>query len=200
MKNFYEMSELLRLAKLNESVCDNADKLNEMQVEDLEMQDLIKQFAFLSDKIDRMKGLLHTLTVRYEEIEEVLRPILDEMKDTEDKTLQVENIIVTVKRYGYPRSSPAYKEAYLLLLNKVNGKLKEIAEECLAAHTKQIQVATSIGVQKTENYVSNLFGKATNKLYSFAKHIWIKVLSVIRRDNNEIQQAINEFKNEAGPF
>lgn len=172
--------------------------LNEMHVEDPELQSLIKQFAFLSDKIDRMKGLLHTLTTRYDEIEDILRPILDEMKETGDKTLQVEDIIVTVKRYGYNRDSSQYKEAYAYLLSKVNGKLREIAEEVLAAHTKQVQIATSIGVQKTEGYVSNLFGKATSKLYAFAKHIWSNLLSIIRSDNQEIQQAIDEFRSETG--
>lgn len=161
---------------------------NEMQVTDLELQQKIKEFARLSDKIDELKGELKDLQTRYDGIEEILRPVLDEMKETGDKTLQVEGIIVTVKRYGHERESVGYKDACNYLLERVNASMQKIAQECLDAHTKTVQIATSIGVQKTEGIFSMIGG-----LVGKIKNLWFGFKNLLGFYNNQIDEAIAEF-------
>jgi septal ring factor EnvC (AmiA/AmiB activator) len=158
--------------------------LKETKVTDPKLIEEIKEFAELSDQIDVISGNLKKLQNRYKEIESNLRPVLEELKETKNRTLEVENIIVTIKREGYTRESASYKEAYEWLKNKVNRQLKKLVEEALEATKKTSKVASSIGVQKLDE----------NRILNALKKFWNRITQNIKTHNKNLTNAIRDFK------
>lgn len=123
-------------------------RINEAKVTDPYLAQKIMEFADLSNQLDRLKGELKAKDIRYKEIESELLPILEELERTGDRTLEVYDIIITIKKIGTYRTDYKYKEAFEWLLERVNQAMKDIV---LAAkeETKTItRIASSLGVQK----------------------------------------------------
>jgi predicted nuclease with TOPRIM domain len=85
------------------NLTDIYNNIQEVKVEDPELTAQIKEFAELSDEIDRVSARLKMIEKKYKGLEEVIRPVLDELDETKDKALEVENILVTIKRKGYDK-------------------------------------------------------------------------------------------------
>jgi len=123
--------------------------LTEMRVED-PIEEQVRKFAELSDQIDRLQVELKRYESEYKSLEGVLRPLLEQLNETDQKGLEIDGILVTIKRKGYSRETYAYKEAYEWLVERVNPAMKALAQEALDATKKIAQIASSIGVQKLE--------------------------------------------------
>lgn len=166
-------------------------RINEAKVEDPDLAEKIKKFAELSDKIDEIKADLKSLTKEYDDIEVHIRPILEELKKTKDSALQVENILITIKRAGYERENIKYKEAFELVYSKVNGQIKAIIDEAMEKSKTLTKVASSIGVQKlSENKLRKSLTSAIGKITSLLKPF----ISFLSKKNQEIDKTIADFK------
>ena len=166
-------------------------RINEATVEDPELVERIKKYAELSDKIDEIKADLKTLTKEYDDIEVHIRPILEELKKTKDNVLQVENILITIKRAGYERENIKYKEAFELVYSKVNGQIKAIIDEAMEKSKTLTKVASSIGVQKlSENKLRKSLTSAIGRITSLLKPF----ISFLSKKNQEIDKTIADFK------
>ena len=161
--------------------------LGEMRVTDEGLSRLIVDYSRLSDEIDRIKMELKEKEAKFKELEGQIRPVLEALDETEEKTLQVDDIIVTVKRKGYERTSVGYKELYEYLLERVNGSMRRIVEEARDANTKTVSVPSAIGVQKFEHGMLSSMG---NMIYG----VWRRLLSLIGIENEKIDMAISDFK------
>lgn len=122
--------------------------LREAKVEDPELVKQIKQYAELSDSIDKAKSELKKLESKYKELEDVIRPLLEELEETQDRALEVEDILVTIKKRGFERTSIAYKEALEWVRDRINPAMKKIVDDSLEATKKTSYIASQIGVQK----------------------------------------------------
>jgi hypothetical protein len=136
-----------QLKKLIKQVIKESLQL-EMQIEDPNLQQKINDFGDLSDKIDEMIAKLKEQETRFSELENEIRPLLEQLKETKEKALITDKYIVSIKRAGYVKETPKYKEAFNLALSKVNGAIKAILDEALEATKSKSTIATSIGVQK----------------------------------------------------
>jgi hypothetical protein len=163
--------------------------LGEMRVTDEGLSRLIVEYSDLSDDIDRIKMELKEREAKFKEIEVQIRPVLEALEETKEKTLQVDDIIVTFKRKGYDRASIGYKELYEYLLERVNGAMRRIVEEAKAANTKTVSVPSSIGVQRLEH---GILSAAGNMIYG----VWRRLLALIGIENDKIDRAIQEFRAE----
>lgn len=165
--------------------------INEAIVEDKDLAEKIKRFAELSDKIDEIKNNLNTLKSEYDDIEVHLRPILEQLNNTKDKALQVEKILVTIKRKGYERENVSYKDAFNWLYSKVNSQMKAIIDEALEKNKTLTKIASSIGVQKlSENKLKKSLTSAVGKITSLLKPF----ISFLSKKNQEIEKTISDFK------
>jgi predicted transcriptional regulator len=165
--------------------------LSEKEITDPELQTQIKEFAELSNQIDRITNELKKLKDKYDSIESILTPILDELAETNDKALEVEDILVTIKKKGFERTSYAYKEAFEWLKTKVNPALRAIVEEALEKTKKTSKIASSIAVQKT------LSESKMTGIVSKLKGYWNSFLRVLNVNNKKLSNAINSFKEKA---
>jgi hypothetical protein len=166
-------------------------RINEAIVEDPDLAEKIKKFAELSDKIDEITGNLKTLKREYDDIEVHIRPILEQLKQTKDNALQVEKILITIKRAGYERENIKYKEAFDWLYSRVNTQMKAIIDESIEKNKTLTKVASSIGVQKlSENKLRKSLTSAVGRITSLLKPF----ISFLSKKNQEINKTIADFK------
>jgi chromosome segregation ATPase len=160
------------------------NSITEKKVEDPELAAQIKEYAEISDSLDRAKAELKKLESKYKELEGVIRPLLEELQETQDKALEVEDILVTIKRKGYERTSYAYKEALDWVKDRINPAMRRIVDDSLEATKKPAYIASQIGVQKLKEE------KADSKL----KMYFNKLAQVFSFRNNKLSQDIDALK------
>ena len=161
--------------------------LTEVRVEDPKLEEQIREFAKLSDQIDKLQVELKDYQSKYKDLEEIIRPMLEQLNETDQKGLEIDGILVTIKRKGYDRESYAYKEAYEWLVERVNPAMKALAEQALDATKKIARIASSIGVQKLEE------NSITARLLDGVRRMVFSSIEKIQIHNNELQNSTNEF-------
>jgi len=162
--------------------------ITEKKVEDPELTQQIKDFAELSDEIDRTSAKLKLLQSKYKALEDVIRPVLEELDDTKEKALEVENILVTIKRKGFDRTSYAYKDALEWVKQRVNPAMRKIVDDSIEQTAKTATIASQIGVQKLEE---------ESKIQSYIERIkgaWNKFTQKLSALNNKLSQDIDALK------
>jgi chromosome segregation ATPase len=159
--------------------------MSEIKISDPELQSQIKEFASLSDQIDVIENNLKQLKNKYKVLEDTLRPILEQLQETQDRAIEVEDILVTIKKSGFERTSYAYKEAFDWLKDRVNPAMKKIVEEAIEKTAKTTRIASSIGVQRQIS---------ENKIIDALKSYWNKFTSKLGKLNKELDNAIDDFK------
>ena len=155
-----------------------------MKITDPQLQEQIKEFARLSDEIDVVKNKLKELETQYGSIEDIIRPVLEQLDETEDRALEVGNILITIKKKGYERTSYAYKEAFEWLKKRVNPIMRKLVEEVLEQTKKIAKISSSIGVQKLEE----------NKILDAIKSFFSNWASKLSNYNKQLDSNIDEFK------
>jgi len=171
--------------------------LREAKVNDPEIAMKMMEFSVLSNEIDKLKGELYDKKERYAKIEGELLPILEELERTGDRTLEVYDIIITIKKRGFDRTDYKYKEAFQWLLDRVNQAMKDIV---LAAkeETKSItRIPSSLGIQKKkldeDDAYSNL-EKIESENDLIDKYIK-QFKSMTMAESVKRKVSLNEFKN-----
>ena len=170
------------------NLTDIYNNIQEVKVEDPELTAQIKEFAELSDEIDQLSARLKMLEKKYKGLEEVIRPVLDELDETKDKALEVENILVTIKRKGYERTSFAYKEALEWVRERINPAMRKIVDDSIEATAKTSRIASQIGVQKIEEQ------SVLDKIINTLKGYWTKITQKLSAANNRLSRDIDALK------
>lgn len=124
-------------------------RLNEFKFE-RDIESKIDEFGTLSEKIDKVKMELSELSNRYKEIEDDLRPILEQLTIQNKKSIQTKRYLVTLKRMGYNRDNFKYKESFEESLTKVNQQTKKVLEDILQSTKTVSRVVSTIGLQRID--------------------------------------------------
>jgi len=164
------------------------NQITEKQVEDPELIAQIKDFAELSDEIDRVSAKLKLLQSKYKILEDVIRPVLEELDETKEKALEVENILVTIKRKGFDRTSYAYKDALIWVRKRINPAMQKLVDDSLEQTAKTATIASQIGVQKLEE--ESKLSKFMDRL----KGAWKNFTQKLSAANNQLSQDIDVLK------
>ena len=167
-----ELKELIREVILTEFQRDN------------EIESKINEFGELSDEIDRVKNHLEGLKKRYSQLEEELRPVLEHLHQFNQKSVQTERFLVSIKRMGYEKVNYKYKEVFEESLDKVNGNTRRLLENLLESSKTLSKVVSSIGVQPLDE---NLLTKLMDRI----KRMFSGLISRIKntgKDMDELQR------------
>ncbi|AMQ55556.1 hypothetical protein [Algoriphagus sanaruensis] len=125
-----------------------------------DVESKINEFGELNDEIDRVKNQLEGLRKRYSQLEDELRPILENLYQFNQKSVQTERYLVSIKRMGYEKTNYRYKEVFEESLDKVNKNTRMILENLLESTKTLSKVVSSIGVQSIgENFFRNMVQK-----------------------------------------
>ena len=130
--------------------------------------------------MDEIKHQLIQIKKRYGELEDELRPVLEELEDHQKKSLLTEKYLVTIKRKGYTRESYKYKQSFEESLTKVNSQTRKLLEDLLKSTKSTTRVLSSLGVQKFEE--SSIFRLISRKIKGF----FGRVFSSFRKTKKEL--------------
>ena len=142
---------------------------------------MIDEFGELNDEMDVLKNQLEGLKKRYTEIEDQIRPLLEELRVHGQKSVQTEKYLVSIKRMGYEKMNFKYKESFEEGLTKVNKQTRKLLEELLQSTKSISNVVSSIGVQKVrgEGLITDIFRRL--------KSMILKVVPSVRKVNRELE-------------
>ena len=111
-----------------------------------------------------MKKSLDEMKKKYEGLEDELRPLLEELSKYNQKSIQTEKYLLSIKRFGYEKENLKYKEVFEQSLTKVNKNTKKLLEDLLQTTKTISKVVTSIGVQKLGEGFFTVFINNVKKL------------------------------------
>ena len=124
----------------------------------------IDEFGELSNEMDKVKKSLDEMKKKYEGLEDELRPLLEELSKYNQKSIQTEKYLLSIKRFGYEKENLKYKEVFEQSLTKVNKNTKKLLEDLLQTTKTISKVVTSIGVQKLGEGFFTVFINNVKKL------------------------------------
>ena len=146
-----------------------------------EIESKINEFGELSDEIDRVKNHLEGLKKRYTQLEGELRPMLEHLTEFNQKSVQTERFLVSIKRMGYEKVNYRYKEVFEESLDKVNGNTRRLLENLLESSKTLTKVVSSIGVQPLNE---NLLTKLLDRL----KRMFLGLISRIKNTGKDMEE------------
>lgn len=158
--------------------------LNEFKL-DQTVEQKIDEFGELSDKMDDIKHQLNRIKRRYSELEDELRPILEDLEDHHEKSIQTEKYLVSIKRKGYTRESYKYKQSFEESLTKVNKQTRQLLEDLLKSTKSTSRVLSSVGVQRLGE--SSFLSQVVRKVKGF----FSKVFRSLRKTGRELDTLQN---------
>ncbi len=141
---------------------------------------MIDEYGELNDEIDQLKNQMEGLKSRYTEIENEIRPLLEELRKYGHKSVQTEKYLVSIKRMGYEKVNLKYKETFEEGLKKVNKQTRKLLEELLQSTQSISNVVSSIGVQRVRE--EGLF----TDVYRRLKSLVMRVVPSLKRMNTEM--------------
>lgn len=181
------------LSNLLESFSKKKVKLTELEVTDPQIAAEMEDMAKIANEMDRLQNEMDKLKDKYKPLEQKMLQLMEEAQKTGDRAVETQKVLITIKRQGYEADSVAWKEFYKEFYPKINKRMREQADELLAAHTKVKKVASSLAVQyKGEGLVKeeNIFSKLFNK----AKDYINNVLNSLKNRGREIDLLLNKTK------
>lgn len=166
--------------------------VNEMKVEDPKLQSEIREFAQLSDEIKKQKEMLEKLESKYKMLESAITPVLQELEETEDAILEVDDILVKIKSKGYQRENFKYADAFRWLEKRVNQRMREIVNEAKEANKTVSEIATKLGIERmNEGFDVSI---AIDRLMKAIKETWNRFADKIKSYNKDMKSDIADFK------
>jgi hypothetical protein len=150
------------------------NNINEIEITD-DVKIKIKQIAVLYERIETLSKELKNLQDNYKELAEVITPIIEELDDTKKEFVEVDDVIISLKRRGFSRTSRAYKEAFDWLESRVNGVMRALVNEAIQKTEKTAHIASALDIKRkkineiSEDQISKLKSYFTNMRNVFSK-------------------------------
>jgi hypothetical protein len=169
-------------------------RLHELEITDIDLIREAKRMAEISDRMDAIKAELERLQNEFQPLSEKFTPLMEQASETGDRALELEDILITVKRRGYQGTSVGYKDAFLQLYNKVNAKMKVQADAILAANTSMKTVATSLAVQRRQTESKINESGILQRIYDKVKSFISSKLQFLQKNGQEIDNDLLKMK------
>jgi hypothetical protein len=150
-------------------------KMNELDVQDPQVTDSVKEFYELQQEMNTMKSRLKEMEARFKGFEGVIKPMLDEMKELGDKLAMAGEFVIKVTKFGGERMDASYKDAFENALTKVNAATKAVLQETLEASKKVTQVKHSIDIQPANQLQEGIMGRIADAFKGFLSRLDKKV-------------------------
>lgn len=149
--------------------------VNELDVQDTNVTDSVKEFYELQQEMATMKARLKEMDARFKGFEGIIRPMLDEMKELGDKLAMCGEYVIKVTKFGGERMDASYKDAFENALSKVNAATKNVLNEALEASKTLTKVKHSISIQPSDSLQEGVMGRLTSAFRGFLSRLDKKV-------------------------
>jgi hypothetical protein len=162
-------------------------KMNELDVQDSQVTDSVKEFYELQQEMNTMKSRLKEMEARFKGFEGIIKPMLDEMKELGDKLAMAGEFVIKVNKFGGERMDASYKDAFENALSKVNAATKGVLQEALEASKKVTQVKHSIDIQPANQLQEGIMDRISGAFKG--------ILSRLDQKVNNAAKAVEDFIN-----
>ena len=155
----------------------------------------IDELGRLTTKIDDLKKTLKPLQKKYDELIDIVLPVVDEL---DSETVRTKNFIFRIIKKGYERKSFQYKKGFLKSLTKVNENTKRILEQILEETKKLTRIKPSYTIDyvgEDNNRLKQWFlqvsflKKLQDKLKKIVKSLYVNI-SNIKKGNTELRKLL----------
>jgi len=160
--------------------------LAEVLVEDRDLGELVREYQRLTDEMAVIKKELQEKEARAKELSSQIAPVLEAIEDTEERVLEVDDIVVSIKKMGTSYERPHYEKIYTELLSQVDDSLRSIMEGLKKTLYTRVNVSTTLNVQKAESAFSGVGGMLAG--------VWNRLLALVGIENFKIDRAIHAFR------
>jgi hypothetical protein len=164
-----------------------SQNLAELDVQNPEVTDSVKEFYELQQEMNTMKSRLKEMEARFKGFEGIIKPMLDEMKELGDKLAMAGEFVIKVNKFGGERMDASYKDAFENALSKVNAATKGVLQEALEASKKITQVKHSIDIQPANQLQEGIMDRISGAFKGFLSRLDQKV--------NNAAKAVEDFIN-----
>lgn len=164
--------------------------LNEVDVTDKpELEAEAKRYAELANKMKVLEAELKAMATEYEELDNKFRPLLETVGTTKDTFIRAGKMLIKIERSAYDKKNPSYKTGFVWLHERVNGVMKELADEAMAMVETTSRVKSKIAVVNTENKINEgKFGDLVNKFVGWVKSKITKLFTLNKSANNALDK------------
>lgn len=158
------------------------------ELTDSELEQKARRFAELAQKMKSLESELKQMELEYTNLDQELTPLVEQVGKTKDTFIRAGKILIKIEREGYEKKNKSYKTGFEYLYNKVNGTMKDLAEEALKLTETVSYVKSKISVVQGESNLKeeNWFTKIKNFLGSKIK----KIFGL----NNQANQLLNQLE------
>lgn len=139
-----------------------------------ELEAKARRFAELANKMKEMEAELKNMEKEYTELDQEFRPLLESIGTTKDTFIRAGKLLIKIERAGYEKGSSSYKTGFDYLYSKVNGTMKQLADEALEMTKTVSYVKSKIAVVQGESVIKeeSWFGKIKNFITSKIKKLF----------------------------
>ena len=174
---------------VRESKVSGKEKLNEVDLTGSELEAKAKRYAELANKMKMLESELKTMETEYDELDAVIRPLLESVGTTKDTFIRAGKLLIKIERAGYEKKSRSYKTGFEYLWNKVNGTMKDLADEALKMTEGVTTIKSKISVVQSESVIKE--SSIWNKVSGWFKSIYKKLYNT----NNTANASLDELEN-----
>ena len=103
-------------------------------------------------------------------------------------------MIVKIKSKGYKRDNYKWKEAFVWLEGRVNGKMKKLVNEAKEANKGFSNIATKLEAQNLEVNEGIDVKEVLRRIKDTIKRLSDRIVNKLKSYNNELKGDINAFK------
>jgi len=176
------VNEIISFAAKNKLIVDNLEKSLESYIRkivsevmdvtgDPELEEKVKQYAELSDKMAKLEAELEELKSKFTpldiEFRNTLEKLAEQTGDAKSVFIKAKTLLIKISTKGYDRKSIKYKEAFDWLYTRVNPQMKKIVDESIAANSTVSYIKSKLAVQTTKE--SKLTEISFNSIYKKIK-------------------------------
>ena len=172
-------------------------RLNELKISDPEIQANIDKLAKLDNQITRLTDQLKNLQNEAKGIENILRPMLEELQENQHRLLETNKYVVYIAKMGEAnRKNVSYRDGIAWIRTKISKPLQRLLDVELEKTATFTTVISKIGIsqrkylsarKKKELGLEEGFNDVANKVWKFLKSIFIKEKKTFEGFNGELE-------------
>jgi len=147
-----------------------------------ELEAKARRYAELAQKMKLLEAELKDIEKEYTGLDEEFREMLESVSKTKDTFIRAGKLLIKIERAGYDKTSKSYKTGFEYLYGKVNGTMKDLADEALKMTEGVSYVKSKISVVEEGRLVEGWVDKIKN----FLKKLTNKIFGLNNKANKEL--------------
>lgn len=166
----------------------------EAEISDERINSQIERFYTLQEEIKEMKTRLKEAEDDFKNFEITVKPMLDSMKELEDKIAESQRFFIQINRYGHSRTDIGWKSVVETAMERVDDAAREILRECMEASKKTVEVKHSFEIKMNESKLMSSLKAAARRILDSFKKFFTTRIDRIDAQNKKLATVLAKVK------